>query len=97
MGKILNILNKSGDNVEVTLDLSLEELKFLKGNIENIRLFSEFNLKYKSKVVCRGNLAATNYFLIPKEINDGINFDDVSCCMIPREDKNLFVFGVSKF
>jgi hypothetical protein len=98
MGKILNILNKSDDRVEVTLEFDLKYFKKLKGNLDKIYLFSEDVLDFNSKLVSRGKDDSTKYLLIPKEINTEVFArEDINYSVIEDPDKFLFIFGVNKF
>jgi hypothetical protein len=98
MGKILNILNKSDDRVEVTLEFDLEYFKKLRGNLDKVHLFSEDVLEFDSKLVSRGKGDSTKYLLIPKEINTEVfSREDINYSVIEEPDKFLFIFGVNKF
>jgi len=98
MGKILKLLNKSNDKVELTLELSQKEVIFLRGNLDKMHLFSEDNLNVDSRLVNRGKDESTKYFLIPKEFKNEVNSSkEVLCTKIETKTKHLFVYAINKF
>lgn len=95
MGKIVRQKLKD-DKVIAEIQLSKDEAKELKGEMENITLFSEATATTPTRVSLRGKNEATKYFLIPKTLRRSLNvMGSVSCQRIKREDKDIFVYVVN--
>lgn len=98
MGKILNLKTISDDKVQVTLELTQNEVLWLKGNLEKMHLFSENNLDCETRLVQRGKRESTKYFLVPKDFRKGIiPSSSVLCTRIDGKTKHLFIFAVNKY
>ena len=98
MGKITNIKTLSNEKVNITLELSQKELLWLKGNIDNMHLFSENNLEYMTRLVQRGKRDATKYLLLPKELRKDVKpSNEIECNKIETKTRDLFIFSISKY
>ena len=97
MGRIINIKSTTKDNVQVTLEMSQEEVVWLAGNLENMHIFSQDNLETNTRLVQRGKRESTKYFLMPREFRDGILPSNcVKCTKKESIDEHLFIFSVPK-
>ena len=97
MGTILNAKLKEDGKVIYEILVDREEALRLKGNMENIHLFSEEATTRKSRISLRGKNEATKYFLIPKDMRENINEKkDVLCQKIEGKYKDIFIFIVNK-
>ena len=97
MGKILKILTKNNEKVEVTLELVQKEVEWLSGNLENMHLFSENNLTSTTRLVQRGKRESSKYFLMPKEFRTGVIISNkVPCNRIETKKKFIYLFSVNK-
>jgi len=97
MGKLSSLKTISQDKVIVTLELTHNESLWLKGNIEDIHIFAENNLEYKTKLVQRGKKESTKYFLMPKKFKKGIKSNEiVDCNRIETENKFIYIFSTNK-
>jgi len=82
-----------GTKVEVDYDDSLK----LKGHVKNIHVFSEDAAELKTNLAQRGTNDTTKYFLIPKELREGLNFDkSVKCQKIETDSRKIFIFVMDK-
>ena len=98
MGKISGLKTISEDKVLVTLELSQSETLWLKGNLDNVHLFSENNLEYETRLVQRGKKESTKYFLMPKDFRKGVMLSNsIKCNKIETKTKCIFIFSVNKY
>lgn len=97
MGSILSMKVANQDKLHANLELTQNEALSLKGNMENIHIFSENIFENTTRLVQRGKRESTKYFLLPRDFRKGvIPRDDVKCLRIETKHKNLFVFKVNK-
>lgn len=98
MGKISTIKTINEERVTVTLELTQEELLWLKGNIDDVHIFAEKNLTCPTRLVQRGKRESTKYFLLPREFREGVQPSiDVKCNRIDTNTKVIFMFEVPKY
>lgn len=98
MGKILNLKSMKNAKVNLNLEMSQSEIRYLSGNLESMHLFSELNLEYRTRLVQRGKRESTKYFLMPKEFRKGlIPSNNIECNKIETDKKNIFIFAVNKY
>ena len=97
MGKIVGIKAIKGDKVVVEVEMDYEESLNLRGHIKNVHVFSEDSAEIKSNLSQRGTNEATKYFLIPRELREGLTFnEEVKCQRIDSGAKTLFIYMVDK-
>lgn len=73
--------------------VDIEEVKQLKGEMNDIYLVSDRVASVPSKVSLRGRNEATKYFLIPKQLRKQLAIrGKVSCQRLEREGKSIFVY-----
>jgi hypothetical protein len=87
------------DKGEVVFEISLnyEEAKQLKGNMENVHVFSENAADLKTNISQRGKNKSTKYFVIPKEAREGLAYDsEITCQRIETRTKAFFLFAMDK-
>ena len=85
------------DKVVVEAALDYNELVQLKGEIDNIHLFSEKVADLETNISSRGKNEATKYFLIPRHLRKDLSIrEPVSCQRINTQDKAIFVYVVHK-
>jgi len=96
MGMILSSRRKN-DRVIVEAVVDHAELAQLKGEIDEIHLFSEKISDVQTNIAKRGKNEATKYFLIPREMRKDLNImEPVSCQRINTPEKAIFVYVVNK-
>ena len=98
MGKISSLKAISEQKVQITLELTQSEALWLKGNMDQMHLFSEKNLENDTKLIQRGKKESTKYFLLPRELRKGvIASNNVKCSRIDTKTKHIFIFSVPKY
>ena len=96
MGSIISS-RRDEDKVIVETALDYEELVQLKGEIDNIHLFSEKIADLRTNISRRGKNESTKYFLIPRNLRKDLDINEpVSCQRINTPDKAIFVYVVNK-
>lgn len=96
MGSIISS-RREANKVVVEASLDHEELVQLKGEIDNVHLFSEKIADLQTNISQRGKNEATKYFLIPRNLRKDLNISEpVSCQRINTPDKAIFVYVVNK-
>lgn len=97
MGRILGTKTTKDNKVVFEVEIDYEESLKLKGHIKNVHVFSEDAADIKTSLSQRGTNEATKYFLIPRELREGLTFDEkVKCQRIETDTRTIFVFAVSK-
>lgn len=97
MANLKEIKTINSDFANLSLELTKEEFLWLKGNLNQLHLFSEDNLTQQTRLIKRGKMESTNYFLLPKELRDGVQASkEVKCSKIETKDKNIIIFCVPK-
>lgn len=97
MGKIAGLKTVNEEKVLVNLELTSKELAWLKGNLNKMHLFSEKNLDHETRLIKRGKRESTKYFLLPRELRDGVTPSaQVTCNRIETKSKHIFIFAVPK-
>jgi hypothetical protein len=97
MAKILETKFLNQDKINVKIDMSYEEFKFLKGSLEKIHVFSEDILLQESRLVQRGKREFTKYFLLPKnKRKDARPTNNVMTNVIETEKSLIYIFQISK-
>jgi hypothetical protein len=97
MGMILGTRMTKDDKVVFEVEMDYEDSLRLKGHIKNIHVFSEDAANIKSNLAQRGTNDTTKYFLIPRELREGLNFDkSVKCQKIKTESRKIFIFVMDK-
>lgn len=96
MGSILEIRrsDKPG-KVIVEVQLDQEELRQLRGEMDEIYLFTGRAASLPSKVSLRGRNEATQYFLIPRQLRKRLPVHgSVGCQRLDTDGKVIFVYTV---
>ena len=97
MGTILGTKMGKDDKVVFEVEMDYEDSLKLKGHIKNIHVFSEDAAEIKTNLSQRGTNEATKYFLIPRELRDGLDFSkNVKCQSIETDTRSIFIFVVDK-
>jgi hypothetical protein len=87
------------DKGEVVFEIALdyEEAKQLRGNMDNVHLFTDNVSEMKTNISQRGKNKSTKYFLIPTEARSGLAYDArITCQRINTSAKTFFVFAIDK-
>jgi len=95
MGEILcsRRYDRNADKVVVELLLQQEEYRQLKGEMDNVHIFSENVANIPSKLSLRGRNEATKYFLIPRQLRKALSIRGmVSCQRLERGGKAVFIY-----
>jgi len=97
MGRILGTKTTKDNKIVFEVEVDYEESLRLKGHIKNVHVFSEDAADIKTSLSQRGTNEATKYFLIPRELREGLAFNEkVKCQRIETDTRTIFVFAVSK-
>ena len=82
------------DKVVVEVLVCKTEYRQLRGELDNVRLFSDRTVDVPSKVSLRGRNEATRYFLIPRQLRQRLTVQGhVSCQRIDNDDgRSIFVY-----
>ena len=96
MGFILSS-KRARDKVVVEAMIDHNELAQLKGEIDDVHLFSEKNADLQTHISRRGKNEATKYFLIPRQMRKDLIIEEpVNCQRINTPDNAIFVYVVKK-
>lgn len=96
MGMILSSKREKEKVIVETL-LDHHELVQLKGEIDEVHLFSEKVADIQTNIARRGKNEATKYFLIPRNLRKDLNImEPVGCQRINTPDKAIFVYVVNR-
>ena len=97
MGTILGTRMVNDDKVVFEVEMDYEDSLKLRGHVKNVHIFSEHAADLRTNLAQRGVNDATKYFLIPRELREGLNFDGcVKCQRIETESKKIFIFMMDK-
>ncbi len=98
MGCILSSKrNNENNKVIIEIEVDQEELVQLKGEMDNVHLFSEKVADLKTNISSRGKNSATKYFLIPRTLRRDLNIrEPISCQRTDTPQKAIFVYVVHK-
>jgi len=93
------ILSSKRENNKIVVEAVLqpEELVQLKGEMDEVHVFSEKAADQHTKISGRGKNDATKYFLIPTNLRKDLRMmEQVTCQRINTPDKAIFVYVVNK-
>lgn len=97
MGDILSSKMKEDGKVILEVCIDYDEALQLRGNMDNIHIFSENIADVKANMSQRGKNEATKYFLVPKSLRKDLKFkSEVSCHRIDTKAKTIFVYVIDK-
>jgi hypothetical protein len=97
MGTILGTKITSDDKVIFEVEMDYKDSLKLKGHVKNVHVFSEDAAEFRTNVSQRGTNDTTKYFLIPRKLREGLNFDKVvKCQKIETDNRKIFVFVMDK-
>jgi hypothetical protein len=97
MGSILSSKVREDGKIVFEVVVDKEEALQLKGQLENVYIYSEKNSNYNTAMTQRGKNDATKYFLIPRELRNNLDYDEkVVCQRIETKTKSTFIFSVDK-
>lgn len=93
MGLILGSERYEEDKVVVQVVLNQCEYRQLKGEMDDVYVFSERVASIPSRVSMRGRNEATKYFLIPRQLRKKLAVHgEVSCQRIEQDGKSIFIY-----
>ena len=93
------MMTKQDENNTIILEMrvSQEEFRQLRGELNDIYLFTDRVANVPSKVSLRGRNEATRYFLIPRQLRKEIAVHGkVSCQRIENSGKSIFVYVLDR-
>jgi len=98
MGTILGSKVTGDGKIVYTVCLENDEALQLRGYIDDIHLFSEKTAEIRTNIATRGKNNATKYFLIPREMRNGIKINsEIACQKIETKSKIIFIYIMDKF
>lgn len=95
MGAILCSRRYEQDNGKILVEVLLEQDEFrqLRGEFDDVRLFSDRIANVPSKVSLRGRNEVTKYFLIPRQLRKALSISgEVSCQRMESAGKSIFIY-----
>ena len=82
----------------ITLKADLKEAENILNAIGNVHLIQEAHATTKATVHEKGKNGYTKFFLVPKDIREGINMKkEASCLKLDTKDKYMWVYFMDKF
>lgn len=100
MAKIINVENKNKDEIQLTLNVTKDELGDGLDILKNVILFQEKDFKYDSRVIKRGSKDSSVYLLLPSEIRDKLckigTYKEKKVAHIGYISKNTFMVKIEK-
>jgi hypothetical protein len=97
MGTILTSRTKEDNKIVFEVLVDYEEALQLKGNLNNIHLFSEDVATVDTHLARRGKNESTYYLLVPKELRKDFQFKGaVKCQKIDTKTRTMFVYVIDK-
>ncbi len=98
MGTILSSRTKEDNKIIFEVQVDYEEALQLKGNINNVHLFSEDVATVETRVALRGKGESTYYFLVPKELRKDLGKfkGKANCQKIETKTKIMFLYVIDK-
>jgi hypothetical protein len=97
MGRILGLKSLNNEKVVVNIELTQNEALKLRGNLDDIHIFSENNLQDQTRLVQRGKRESTKYFLLPRNFRKGVfPSNEVGCLKIETRNQHIFIFRLNK-
>ncbi len=97
MGTILSSRTKEDGKVVFEVLVDYEESLQLKGNLNNVHLFSEDVAEIKTKMTRRGRNESTTYFLVPKNLREKKELNkDAYCQKIETKTNTIFIYVINK-
>ncbi|MDD9953796.1 MAG: hypothetical protein OXR66_05670 [Candidatus Woesearchaeota archaeon] len=99
MGSILRSKRcEKRNKIVVELLLDKDEFRQLKGEMDDVYVFSERVARVPSRVSMRGRNHRTKYFLIPRQLRRKLAArGGVSCQRIDCDGKSMFVYVLDPF
>jgi hypothetical protein len=98
MGTIIG--SKVMDDGKVVYEVVVDgnESLQMKGHVSNIHVFSLNNSDVPSRLTRRGKNDATTYFLVPKELREGLKESALAKCQLVKiPNKKIFIFSLDDF
>jgi len=98
MGIILSS-KREHDKVVVETLLEHHELTQLRGELDDVHIFSEKVADSETNIACRGKNEATKYFLIPRHLRKDLDLgsrEPVLCQRINTPEKIIFIYVVNR-
>jgi len=95
MGSILCSRRSVDDATKVVVEVIMaqDEYRRLRGEIDEVYLFSDKFADIPSKVSLRGRNEATQYFLIPRQLRKRLSIrGGVNCQMLESDGKSIFIY-----
>ncbi len=92
-------LKRNNEDILIELKTTTEEFLQLKGNVNNIHIFSENTAQTMTNISGRGKNSATKYFLIPTILRKNLKLinKNVMCEKIETKEKLIFVYLIDKW
>jgi hypothetical protein len=96
MGTIISS-KRQKDKIIAEISFEYEEYLKLKGHLNDVYLFTENIASIQTNISQRGKNEATKYFLIPRQLRQGLNFKNTTSCQkIELKDKIIFIYVIDK-
>ena len=97
MGTIIGSKIREDGKVIFEILLDAEESLNLKGHVSDIHVFSDNNSEVHSRLTKRGKNDATMYFLVPKDLREGLLNSNAKCQLLNTTNKKQFIFFIIKY
>lgn len=98
MGSIISSRVKDDGKVVFEVVIDSDEALQLKGNLNNIHIFSDDVIDIESNLAQRGKNEATKYFLVPKQVRKDLKISGaVRCQKFETKNKSIFIYVVDHY
>jgi len=98
MGSIISSHVKEDGRVVFEVVVDADEALQLRGNINDVHIFSENVADISARLLQRGKKEATKYFLVPRELRkDLIIPRKVYCQRIETKTKTIFIYVMENY
>ena len=95
MGVILSTKKHNESQILVEVLIDNNEMRQLRGEHNDVCVFSDKTANTPSRVSLRGKNEATKYFLIPRQLRKELAINGkVSCQRLQNQHKTIFVYVV---
>lgn len=98
MGSIISSKVKEDGKIIFEVIVDSEEALQLRGNMNNVHVFSDDVIDVITNVAERGKNESTKYFLVPKQARKNFKLSgSVRCQKFDAKNKTFFIYVVDKY
>ncbi len=98
MGSIVSSRVKDDGKIVFEVIIDPEEALQLRGNLDDVHLFSDRVIDIAANLAQRGKNEATQYFLVPKQVRKDLKITGkVRCQKFDANNKTIFIYVVDHY